>query len=208
MAAVGIVALVLPLLAVIVALGWMVLPYRQLLGAMDLKRLYLCMVSLLALVLAAVALLLAVQVATRMLLGADPAAGLLPAGLRQGRSDQPWDLPPRDSLARNLGWFVVAAPMWLWYYRGAVRRSLSRQAWTIHRLYLYAVDVLFLVTNIGFSAAVVAQGPRALLDLVDLSSQAAVREFWKCVVGGLLDGGICAALWGSHYRAIPPSGAT
>jgi pimeloyl-ACP methyl ester carboxylesterase len=94
MAAVGIVALVLPLLAVIVALGWMVLPYRQLLGALDLKRLYLCMVSLLALVLAAVALLLAVQVATRMLLGADPAAGLLPAGSQQGRSDQPWEIPP------------------------------------------------------------------------------------------------------------------
>ena len=207
MASVGIVTLVLPLLAVILALGWLAVRYSAQVARIDLRRLYLYVVSFLALVLAASALLLAVQDSTRVLLGADPAAGIPTVGLRPGRLDQPWDLPLRDSIAGNLGLFVVAAPLWVWYYRRAVRQSLARQAWTIHRFYLYTVAVLFLVAAIGFVAAMAAQGLRVLLGLVDLSRQAAVRELWQGVARGFLDGGICAALWWTHYRAIPQSGA-
>jgi hypothetical protein len=207
MSGVGIVALVLPLLALILALGWLAVRYSAQVARIDLRRLYLYVVAFLALMLAAVALLLAVQDATRILLGTDPVAWLSPVGLQQGRPDQTWDLPLRESVARNMGQFIVSTPVWLWFYRRAVRQSLARKAWTIHHLYLYAVAVIFLVTAIGFLAAMAAQGLRVLLGLVDLNSLPAVRDLWQGVARGLLDGGICAALWWSHYRAIPQSGA-
>lgn len=208
MASVGIVALVVPLLAVILALGWLVLHYSASLARLDLKRLYLYLVSFLGLVLAAGALLRLTQDTVTILLGANPAAGLSPPGLQPGRLDQPWGLPVRDSIAGNLGLFVVAAPVWLRYYQRAVRQSLARQAWTIHRVYLYTVAVLFLVAAIGFAAAMAAQGLRVLLGLVDLSNQLAVRELWQGVARGLLDGGICVTLWWAHYRAIPEAGSS
>lgn len=208
MSGVGIVTLVLPLLALILALGWLVWHYSAGLANLDLKRLYLYVVSFLALLLAAIALLLAVQDATRVLLGADPAAGIPTVGLRPGRLDQPWDLSLRESIADQLGPFFVAAPIWLWAYRQAVRQSLAKQAWTIHRFYLYAVAVVFLVAAIGFVASMAAQGLRVLLGLVDLGNQSAVRDLWQGVARGLLDGGICAALWWGHYRAIPEAGAS
>jgi hypothetical protein len=202
---VGIVALLLPALALVLALGWLAVRYSAQVARIDLQRLYLYIVSFLALMLAAIALLVAVQDATRIVLGADPAGETSPVGLQRGRLDQPWDLPLRDSLGSELGPFVVAAPVWLWFYRRAVRQSLARKAWTIHRFYLYAVAVVFLVTAIGFLAAMAAQGLRVLLGLVDLNSQLAVRELWQSVARGFLDGGICAVLWWMHYRAIPPS---
>jgi hypothetical protein len=128
--------------------------------------------------------------------------------LQPGRSDQSWDLPLRDALAGHLGPFVVATPVWLWFYRRAVLQSLARKAWTIHRLYLYAVAVVFLVAAVGFLAAMAAQGLRVLLGLVDLSNQLAVRDLLQGVARGLLDGGICAGLWWTHYRSIPEAGSS
>jgi hypothetical protein len=202
---VGIVALLLPALALVLALGWLAVRFSAQVARIDLQRLYLYIVSFLALMLAAIALLVAVQDATRIVLGADPAGGTAPVGLQRGQLDQPWDLPLRDSLAGELGPFVVAAPVWLWFYRRATRRSDARKEWTIHRFYLYAVAAVFLVTAIGFVAAMAAQALRVLLGLVDLNGQLAVREVWQGVARGFLDGGICAVLWWSHYRAIPPS---
>lgn len=207
MVSVGIVSLVLPLLVLLLALGWLTLRYHSYVESADLKRLYLYTVSFLGLTIAATALLMVVQDSTRILLGADPAAGVPVGALAPGRLNQPWDWSSRDSLARWLGQFFLATPIWAWCYRQAVKRSLARQAWTMHRFYLYVVAVIFLVTAIGFVAAMAAQGLRVLLGLVDLGNPASVRELWQGVVRGFLDGGICAALWWSHYRAIPQSGA-
>jgi hypothetical protein len=204
----GIVSLIVPLLAMVLALGWLVLRYSAPLAHVDLRRLYLHLVSFAALALAAAAILLAVQDATRILLGADPAGGFTKPGLPPGRLGPPWDLSFRESLAGSLGIFVVATPAWVWHFRQAVRLSFARQAWTVHRFYLYAVAVLFLVAGIGFLGSTAAQGIRVVFGLVDLSNPFAVREVWQNVVRGLVDGGICAALWWTHYRAIPePSSA-
>jgi hypothetical protein len=202
----GIVSLIIPLLAMVLAFGWLVLRYSASIAHVDLRRLYLYLVSFAALALAAAAILLAVQDATRILLGADPAAGFTKPGLPPGRSNPLWDLSFRESLAGSLGIFVAAMPAWVWHYRRAVRLSLVKQAWTIHRFYLYTVAVIFLVAGIGFLGSMAAQGIRVLLGLVDLSSPFAVRDLWQSTVRGLVDGGICAALWWTHYRAIPDSG--
>jgi hypothetical protein len=207
MVSVGIVALLLPLLALILTLGWLVVRYGVQVGRADLRRLYLYVVSFLALMIAAVTLLSAVQDAASLLLAADPSAWLPANGLQTGRLGQSWDMSRKESIANEIGPFLVATPIWLWSYRQAVQQSVARQAWTVHRFYLYAVAVVFLVTAIGFVATMVAQGLRVLLGLVDLSSQLAVRELWQGVARGLLDGGICAALWWAHYRAIPEAGA-
>ncbi len=207
MASLGIVSLALLLLVLILALGGLMFRYHSYVESADLKRLYLYAISFVGLTIAAVALLLVVQDGTRILLGVDPAALGGTGALVPGRLDQPWDLSWRDSLSRWLGWFFAAAPIWAWTYRQAVKRSRARQVWTVHRFYLYAVAVLFLVLGIGFVAAMAAQGLRVLLGLVDLNNQLAVRELWHGVVRGLVDGGICGVLWWTHYRAISHSAA-
>jgi hypothetical protein len=199
---VGIVSLIVPLLAVALALGWLVLHYSASLVHVDIRRVYLYFISFVALVLAATALLLVIQDATRIVLGADPAAGFTKPGFPPGRQDPLWDLSFRESMAGGLGIFAAATPAWIWHFRRAARSSLVRQAWTMHRFYLYAVAVVFLVAGIGFLGAMAAQGLRVLLGLVDVGNQSAVRDLWQNVVRGLANGGICAVLWWTHYRAI------
>lgn len=203
MVSIGIIALALLLLALLVALGWLVLRYHFQVEAADLERIYLYVVSFLGLTLGAFCLLSAVIAFTRLVLTADPSAGLVTDGLQTERLGVSWDRSQRDIIARQLGPVFVAVPIWLLAYRGAMRRSLAKQAWTVHRLYLYVVAGLFLVTAVGFVASIGAQGLRILLGLVDLSSQAAIRDLWQVVAQGLLNGGICAAIWWTHYRAIP-----
>ena len=199
----GIVSLIVPLLAMALAVGWLILRYSASLVHVDLRRLYLYLISFVALALAASALLLVVQDAIRILLGADPGFGFGKPGPAPVRPGPPWDQSFRESMAGGLGIFVAATPAWIWHFRRAVRLSGARQAWTMHRFYMYAVAVVFLVAGIGFLGSMAAQGLRVLLGLVDLGSPDAVREVWQSVARGLLDGGICAALWWTHYRAIP-----
>lgn len=192
--------MILILLAVALAVGGAVVVYVQPLANLDVRRLYLYIVAFVALLVSFVAALA---------LTGD----LLTLALRTYQPEMSMPVPPeivpyqppadawvKGRIADFLGPLLVALPIWLLHWRRALQLTGASRAYTIHRVYLYAIALIAVVTAIGFGGLLVAQGFRGLLGLIDLSNDLAQRNLYHDLALGLLNGLICLGLWWGHWR--------
>jgi len=182
-------------LLLILAAGWFLVTRSKLLEHLDIQRLYFYIVSFVALLTMIVAVLVL-------------NANLLSLAFRIYAPSP--DTGVKQTIADCLGVVLVTLLAWLWHWRRARQLTWTKKTLLMHRIYLYVVAIIALVTAIGFGGLMLAQGFRALLGLIDLTSDSAQRRLYSDLALGLINGLICLGLWWAHWREnmMGESGAT
>jgi len=172
-------------LLLILAAGWFLLTRSKLLEHLDIQRLYFYIVSFVVLLTMIVAVLVL-------------NANLLSLAFRIYAPSP--DTGVKQTIADCLGVVLVTLLAWLWHWRRAQQLTWAKKTLLMHRIYLYVIAIIALVTAIGFGGFMIAQGFRALLGLIDLTSDSAQRRLHSDLSLGLVNGLLCLGLWWAHWR--------